>query len=172
MKQSALVNPIKKSQERCGRAFAGLLSLRGAFLPGDDAAGGSLLVEGERSCAFVDWAPTGIHLMHPRCPMAECQTLRALGCIYTPTVAKMGTSPRCRRGADNQTHGPRRIRLRHRNTRHRRHCGSASGQMQKISTGKFHFEPPSRFTSFDHLVSAGEERRRNVDAQRLGGLGG
>jgi len=41
-----------------------------------------LLVEGERSCAFVDCAPTGIHLMHPRCPMAECQTLRALGCIY------------------------------------------------------------------------------------------
>jgi hypothetical protein len=35
MKQSALVNPIKKSQERCGRAFAGLLSLSGAFLPGD-----------------------------------------------------------------------------------------------------------------------------------------
>jgi hypothetical protein len=22
--------------------------------------------------------------------------------------------------------------------------------MQKISAGKFHFEPPSRFTSFDH----------------------
>jgi hypothetical protein len=46
IKQSALVNPIKKSQERCGRAFAGLLSLSGAFLPGDDAAGGSLLIKG------------------------------------------------------------------------------------------------------------------------------
>src|SRR6266404_7290338 len=39
IKQSALVNPIKKAQEqRCGRAFAaGPLSLSGAFLPGDDA---------------------------------------------------------------------------------------------------------------------------------------
>src|SRR6516164_5033799 len=87
IKQSALVNPIKKSQEkRCGRAFAGLLSLSEAFLAGDDAGGGSLL-KGERSCAFVDWAPTGIHLI-PRCPMAECQTLRALGCIYTPNCCE------------------------------------------------------------------------------------
>jgi hypothetical protein len=31
--------------------------------------------------------------------------------------------------------------------------GSARGQMQKISTGKFHFEPP--FRSFDHLIGAG-----------------
>jgi hypothetical protein len=47
IKQSALVNPIKKSQEqRCGRAFAGPLSLSGAFLPGDDASGGSLSVNG------------------------------------------------------------------------------------------------------------------------------
>jgi len=46
MKQSALVNPIKKAQEqRRGRAFAGPLSLSGAFLPGDDAGGGSLLVK-------------------------------------------------------------------------------------------------------------------------------
>jgi hypothetical protein len=46
IKQSALVNPIKKAQEqRCGRAFAGPLSLSGAFLPGDDAGGGSLLIK-------------------------------------------------------------------------------------------------------------------------------
>jgi hypothetical protein len=30
----------------------------------------------------------------------------------------------------------------------------ARGKMQKISAGKFQLEPPSRFTSFDHLVGA------------------
>jgi hypothetical protein len=30
--------------------------------------------------------------------------------------------------------------------------------MQKLSAGKFHFEPPSRFTSLDHLVGAREQR--------------
>jgi hypothetical protein len=40
-------------------------------------------------------------------------------------------------------------------------------QMQKISTGKFHLNPPSPFKSFDHLVGAGDERRRYVDAERL-----
>src|SRR6516164_1384642 len=43
--------------------------------------------------------------------------------------------------------------------------------MQKISAGKFHVEPPSRFTSFDHLVGAGEQRERNVDSGCLGRLG-
>ena len=32
----------------------------------------------------------------------------------------------------------------------------ARGQMQKISAGKFYLEPP--FTSFDHVVGAGEQR--------------
>jgi hypothetical protein len=39
--------------------------------------------------------------------------------------------------------------------------------MQKISAGKFHFEPP--FTSFDYLVSAREQRRGYSEAERLSG---
>jgi hypothetical protein len=40
-------------------------------------------------------------------------------------------------------HRPRWIGLRPRDARHRRQRGSACGQMQKISAGKFYFEPPS-----------------------------
>src|SRR5262249_37163659 len=67
----------------------------------------------------------------------------------------------------DQTHWPRRIGLRPCDARHRRQRGSARSQMQKISTGTFHFEPP--FTSFDHLVGAGKHRRGHVEAYRLGG---
>jgi hypothetical protein len=57
--------------------------------------------------------------------------------------------------ADNDAHRPRWIGLRPRDARHGRQRGSARCQMQKISAGKFHFEPP--FTSLDHLVGAGEQ---------------
>src|SRR5262249_51876247 len=60
---------------------------------------------------------------------------------------------------------PRRIGLRPRDARHDRQCGSARCQMQKISAGEFHFEPP--FTSFDYLVGAGEHHRRPFPAKRL-----
>jgi hypothetical protein len=40
-----------------------------------------------------------------------------------------------------------------------RQRGGARGQMQKLSAGKFHFEPPSRFTLLDHLVSADQQRK-------------
>jgi hypothetical protein len=29
--------------------------------------------------------------------------------------------------------------------------------MQKLSAGKFHFEPPFQVTSFNHLVGVGEQ---------------
>src|SRR5262249_53287848 len=44
----------------------------------------------------------------------------------------------------DDTHRPRRIGLRFCDARHGREHGSAGGQMQKISAGKFQVEPPSR----------------------------
>src|SRR5262245_52689209 len=38
--------------------------------------------------------------------------------------------------------------------------------MEKISAGKFHFEPP--FTSFDHLIHGGEKLRRHFEAECSG----
>src|SRR5262249_59682640 len=42
--------------------------------------------------------------------------------------------------------------------------------MQKISSGKFHIAPPTRFTSVDHLVSTGEQRRRHSKSEHPRGL--
>src|SRR5262245_55561400 len=42
--------------------------------------------------------------------------------------------------------------------------------MQEFAAGKFHFKPPSRFTSLDHLVGAGKQAIRNGESERLGGL--
>src|SRR5262245_64458957 len=64
---------------------------------------------------------------------------------------------------------PRRISLRRSDARDGRQRGSARGQMQKISAGKFHFELPSPFTSLDHLVGAGEKPGGNsVDLSATG----
>src|SRR5215467_12433809 len=62
----------------------------------------------------------------------------------------------CRK-LDDDAHRPRRTDLRPSEARQHRQRGCARGQMQKISAGKFHLEPPSRFTSFDHLVGAGAQ---------------
>src|SRR5262249_40156802 len=67
--------------------------------------------------------------------------------------------------ADQQAHRPRGIGLRPSDTRYGRQRDSARGQMQKTSAGKFHSEPP--FTSFDHLVGPGQQRRRDFEAKRL-----
>src|SRR5215475_2432781 len=42
--------------------------------------------------------------------------------------------------------------------------------MQKLSTGKFHFEPPSRFTSLDHFVGGDEQLVGHSEAEHSGGL--
>jgi len=52
------------------------------------------------------------------------------------TRDNVGTTPR--RLTDNDAHRPRRISLRPRDPRDGRHRGSACGQIQKISAGKFH----------------------------------
>jgi hypothetical protein len=70
----------------------------------------------------------------------------------------------------NPAHRPRGIGLRQSEVRNSWQRGSARSQMQKLSAGKFHFEPPSRFTSLDHLVGEGEQRRGHVEAERPGGL--
>src|SRR5262249_14955400 len=57
------------------------------------------------------------------------------------SVAPPGANPTMMRT------GSRRIGLRPRDARYRRQRGGARGQMQELAAGKFHFEPPSRFTS-------------------------
>src|SRR6516162_11608772 len=52
---------------------------------------------------------------------------------------------------DNPAHRSGRIGLRPRDARTSRQRGSAHGQMEKIAAGKFHSEPPSLISLFDHL---------------------
>jgi len=66
--------------------------------------------------------------------------------------------------ADDDAHRTRRIGLRPSGTRDCRQRGSARCQMQKSSTGKFHFQPP--FTSFglgvDHQFELARLHNRQV----------
>ena len=73
--------------------------------------------------------------------------------------------------ANDDAHRPRRIGLRPSEARDGRERGSARGQMQKLSSvGKFHFAPPSRFTSLDHLVGQCQQLVGDFEAERLRGL--
>src|SRR5262249_60740946 len=42
--------------------------------------------------------------------------------------------------------------------------------MQEFAAGKFHFDPSLLVYLFDHLSGCDEHRRRDRDAERLGGL--
>jgi hypothetical protein len=66
----------------------------------------------------------------------------------------------------DQVHRPRRIGLRPCDARDGRQRGSACCEMQELAAGKFHSEPPSRFTSLDH-VGDGLQRERNRQAECL-----
>src|SRR5262249_56520811 len=55
--------------------------------------------------------------------------------------------------ADNDAHRPRRIGLRPSKARHGWQRGSASGQMQKFSAGKFHFDPSLVKGSDEHFCT-------------------
>src|SRR5215510_5513220 len=83
--------------------------------------------------------------------------------------ARMSGAPAGPVGAMMRT-GPRRIGLRPRDARGGRQRGSDRGQMQEFAAGKFHVEPPSPFTSFDHLIGAAEQRQRNCEAERVSSL--
>src|SRR6516165_10617676 len=68
----------------------------------------------------------------------------------------------------DEMHRPRWIGLRPSGTRDGRQRGRAGGEMQKISAGKFHSEPP--FTSFDHLIGAKQDPRRDRHTECFSGL--
>src|SRR5262249_16673459 len=59
--------------------------------------------------------------------------------------------------SDDHSHRPRRIGLRPCDARHGRQRGRARCQMQKLSAGKFHFEP-SRYPSHHSITSSARAR--------------
>src|SRR5262245_34214752 len=59
-----------------------------------------------------------------------------------------------RRKRNDPVYRPQWIGLRPSEARQGRQRGSARGQIQKLPAGKFHSEPPSCFTSLDHLAGA------------------
>jgi hypothetical protein len=73
-----------------------------------------------------------------------------------------------RGNGNDQTHWPRRIGLRPCDSRDGWQRGSACCQMQKISAGKFHVEPP--FASLDYLVGERQQLVWNLEAEHLCGL--
>src|SRR5262249_42302667 len=77
-------------------------------------------------------------------PLRQPLSYQACHDVVAPTAGK----------SKDDAYRARRIALRPRDARHGRQRASAGGEMQKISAGKFHFEPPSSFTSFNHLVGA------------------
>jgi hypothetical protein len=87
-----------------------------------------------------------------------------------PKQAPDDIRPATRNDADDQTHRPRRIGLRPSHARGGRQRGSAGGQVQKISAGKFHLNPPSLVCLLNHLVGATEQRGRHGKAERLRSL--
>jgi hypothetical protein len=72
--------------------------------------------------------------------------------------------------ADDNAHRPRWIGLRPSKARDSRERGSGRSHMQKLPAGKFHIEPPSRFTSLDHLVGEREQLVGHLETERLRGL--
>jgi hypothetical protein len=96
IKQSALVNPIKKSQEqRCGRAFAGCF--RSVGLSCRVTTRAEAVCRSKANVAACSW--TGLQpgfisfTPHLAARWLNAKSFVPLGCIYTPTVAKMRTSP-------------------------------------------------------------------------------
>src|SRR5262245_38424018 len=77
-------------------------------------------------------------------------------------------STAARRIPNEPSHWPRRIGLCPRYARYDWKSSSSSSQMQKPPTGRFDRDLPFHASLFDNLVGAGEQRRRNFQAEHLG----